>query len=100
MIRFLDAAGLAVVVYAVECGGQTYTPAEIEAERAIESAWAATLQARLEEVRARVLRLERAIEAQWCAWYMYDSDPMHQDAEAARAADRALWALIGKEPAP
>ena len=38
------------------------------------------------------------IEAEWAAWYAYDSDPLHAD--AGHAASAALWALIGKEPAP
>ena len=72
MIRFL----------AVECDGRTYSAEEIAA------------------LLARVVRLERAIEAEWAAWYMYDSDPLHQEAELAHLASAALWALIGKEPAP
>lgn len=53
-----------------------------------------------DQARARVLQFERAIEAEWAAWYAYDSDPMRQEADMAHAADAALWALIGKEPAP
>ncbi len=50
--------------------------------------------------RARVAVLEAAIIADWAAWYRYDSDPLHQDVAPAHAASAALWALVGKEPAP
>jgi hypothetical protein len=58
------------------------------------------VEAERDRARADVERLTSAIIAEWAAWYHYDSDPMHQDAAPAHAASAALWALVGKEPAP